>query len=142
MDFQTLSRINRCMKVYGIKGAGLSSEFDALDVVDQLPTPSVSGQGQVVFLRGSGVRIFVDGEWLPCSLEQPKILEVLGKNWDITERGRQQLLEAGLLALLGQEQLEAPILLSAADGTKYFLTKAEVLELVQAVLSSINQQRS
>ncbi len=49
------------MRVYGIKNAQVSLEFEAMEVVDHLP--STAQQGAVLFLRGQGICVYSDGGW-------------------------------------------------------------------------------
>ncbi len=49
------------MKVYGIKDAEVQTVMSVMEVVETLP-PSAE-QGKVLFLKGRGICVFVDGGW-------------------------------------------------------------------------------
>ena len=125
------------MKTYGIKNVEVVEGMTVVDVVNDLPTPSVSLNGQVVFQPGVGLRVFHNGSWHSCDIPQqptPELLEVGGIQWDISHEGKQQIYEAALLVLLNDGNLPEPVLLKAADRIKYFLSSAEIIHLAKEIL--------
>ena len=120
------------MKFYGAKDVRAAQGITAIDVVPELPTPTVSQEGQIVYLENVGVFVYHEGVWMSAVKPIPELFVHDGQTWNMDDKGKQQFIMAVLYCLSHSHDLTDPIPFENAEGETILLTSVQVMDMYRA----------